>query len=270
MTDTKKSGLLSFLPPPKAVSHNFQKPATASGQEPSTTKTVPSGGGPSTVKTVPPANSSLLVPRTVKQNLNLTVNKEKETPTEALEKPESASYKRSKQVKPASTEPVNFLIGISNYGSDSDDSDDDLDQVREEPVDDEPEAQSEHETNDEQGQVAYEQESSDQHEPPTAPRTSYELENIIKMHGGNKRKHEAIVDIVDVNVNEIIKTNKEDLLKNMTKEEIRPARQYTPGGRKKHQITYLAMMAKERDQELKNAWSDSKHNRRMGRQKYGF
>jgi hypothetical protein len=255
MTENKKSGLLSFLPPPK-VSVSFQKPTT-------TTSTLV----PSTIKQVASTssqNDNLLLPRTLKQG-NTSV------PVEPPKVPSSEHAKKARdETRQARTEPVNYLIGISNYG-DSDSDDDDLDNVCEEPVDDEPEPEPKVETN-QGGQAsdAYINEDDQQQDYEQAPCSSDGLNDIIKLHGGHKRKRGEVIDIVDVDINEIVKTNKEDLLKNMTKEEIRPARQYTPGGRKKHQITYLAMMAKERDQELKNSWSDSKHNRRIGRQKYGF
>ena len=40
--------------------------------------------------------------------------------------------------------------------------------------------------------------------------------------------------------------------------------------RRKHQITYLAAMAKEKEQELKKAWAASASNRRAAASKYGF
>lgn len=40
--------------------------------------------------------------------------------------------------------------------------------------------------------------------------------------------------------------------------------------RRKHQITYLIHQAKERELELKNAWSDNKMSRRQTQAKYGF
>ena len=40
--------------------------------------------------------------------------------------------------------------------------------------------------------------------------------------------------------------------------------------KRKHQITYLAAMAKERENELKKQWASSASNRRAAANKYGF
>jgi hypothetical protein len=87
--------------------------------------------------------------------------------------------------------------------------------------------------------------------------------------GKRKRDNPENINIIDINVNKIIEQNKEDLLKNMTKEDIRPAKEFK-GGKFGAQITYLAQLAKERDQELKAAWAEQKNTRRVSKQRYGF
>lgn len=87
--------------------------------------------------------------------------------------------------------------------------------------------------------------------------------------GKRKRENPDSINIIDINVNQIIEQNKEELLKNMTKEDIKPAKEFK-GGKFGAQITYLAQLAKERDQELKAAWAEQKNTRRVSKQRYGF
>ena len=102
------------------------------------------------------------------------------------------------------------------------------------------------------------------------PSNDFPIAAEILKYEGKKRRHDnSTINFVDVNVKDVIEKNKEQLLKNLTTEPIKPAR--TMGtGRKHHQITYLALMAKEREQELNKQWSDSKFNRKQSKMKYGF
>ena len=73
-------------------------------------------------------------------------------------------------------------------------------------------------------------------------------------------------------MNDIIGDNKAELMKNITSNYKPPSnREFFGGGsRKKHQITYLAYVAKEREEELKNTWSQSAFNKKQSRERYGF
>lgn len=88
---------------------------------------------------------------------------------------------------------------------------------------------------------------------------------------GRKNKNENI-QFTDVKMNDIIGDNKKELMKNLTSNYKPPSnREYFGGGsKKKHQITYLAYVAKERDEELRNTWSQNAFNKKQSRERYGF
>lgn len=66
--------------------------------------------------------------------------------------------------------------------------------------------------------------------------------------------------------------NKAELMKQITSDYKPPSNKdyFGSSSRKTHQITYLAKVAVERDQELKNTWAQSKFNRQQAKQRYGF
>lgn len=92
-----------------------------------------------------------------------------------------------------------------------------------------------------------------------------------KLVGGKKRKMDSI-EILDVNAKDIVGDATANLTKQIT-DEYRPANNrdyFSSGSKRKHQITYLAYVAKERDEELRRTWADAKYNRAQAKQKYGF
>ena len=95
---------------------------------------------------------------------------------------------------------------------------------------------------------------------------------LQKLCGGNKKRHDVPFEITDIKANDIVGDNRSELMKQITNEYKPPSNRdyFAGGGRKKHQITYLAHVAKERDQELKNTWAQGKFNKQQARQKYGF
>lgn len=113
---------------------------------------------------------------------------------------------------------------------------------------------------------------------PTVPTDEDEFQQLLqsdeflRMQGKKHRGKESI-NIVDVNADDFISTV--DVHKSMTEEQ--PERTSHKKGdgpssqqKRKHQITYLAHQAKEREIELKNEWSNNRMSRKQTQAKYGF
>ncbi|XP_052696503.1 proline-rich protein PRCC-like [Crassostrea angulata] len=113
---------------------------------------------------------------------------------------------------------------------------------------------------------------------PTVPTDEDEFQQLLqsdeflRMQGKKHRGKESI-NIVDVNADDFICTV--DVHKSMTEEQ--PERMTHKKGdgpssqqKRKHQITYLAHQAKEREIELKNEWSNNRMSRKQTQAKYGF
>lgn len=85
-------------------------------------------------------------------------------------------------------------------------------------------------------------------------------------------EEEGLNQIIDVNYEDIKPDEREWLTKAMTGDVDKPGPKNTIKGerRRKNQITYLAAAAKEKEHDLKKAWSESAHNRRQAANKYGF
>ena len=79
------------------------------------------------------------------------------------------------------------------------------------------------------------------------------------------------INIVDIDVSKHLSESK-DWLKTFSeeKEEEYTGVQPTSTARRKHQITYLALQAKQREVELKNEWARNRTTKTMSRAKYGF
>ncbi len=113
--------------------------------------------------------------------------------------------------------------------------------------------------------------------PSMRPQSSNQeiLEQLAGKAGSKRRRAEAdgFDQIVDVNFDDIKPDEREWLTKAVTEDDAdKPGPKNTIKGerKRKHQITYLAAMAKEREHELKKQWSDSASNRRTAANKYGF
>ncbi|XP_072038864.1 proline-rich protein PRCC-like [Amphiura filiformis] len=98
-----------------------------------------------------------------------------------------------------------------------------------------------------------------------------------KMMGKHNRSNKEAIDIIDVNADEYLGPNPgtEWMLKSMTEEkEFRSnlKKEQLPSSqqRRKHQITYLAHQAKERELQLKNQWANNRMTRKQTQAKYGF
>ncbi|XP_061164287.1 proline-rich protein PRCC-like [Saccostrea echinata] len=97
-------------------------------------------------------------------------------------------------------------------------------------------------------------------------------DEFLRMQGKKQRGKEAI-NIVDVNAGDFISTV--DVTKSLTEEQPthlshKKGEGPTSNQKRKHQITYLAHQAKEREIELKNEWSQNRLTRRQTQAKYGF
>jgi len=115
--------------------------------------------------------------------------------------------------------------------------------------------------------------------PPTDPGPSGAVQAGIdnedalrKLAGKQNRLKEEKFDIIDINEDDMKGDPRTWLTKAMTEEEApRPSGTGPKGlAKSRHQITYLAHMAKEREWELKQEWSTAAHNRRASANKYGF
>ena len=85
-------------------------------------------------------------------------------------------------------------------------------------------------------------------------------------------KDDPNMKIVDINEDDMKGDPMVWLTKAMTEEQApRPSNNGPKGlARSRHQITYLAHQAKERDWELRQEWATSRENRRASANKYGF
>lgn len=106
-----------------------------------------------------------------------------------------------------------------------------------------------------------------------ADQTHLDLEKMKKLKGRRNRGEE--INIVDINADDQIGNSAEMLTKYGTEEiTYAPSRKKkdmpTAQQRRKHQITYLAYQAKERELELRQQWSANRQTRRQTQSKYGF
>ncbi|EDV26369.1 uncharacterized protein TRIADDRAFT_54283 [Trichoplax adhaerens] len=100
-------------------------------------------------------------------------------------------------------------------------------------------------------------------------------EQFLRMQGKRKRGDAEIINIIDVNEADHIADAAKFRQKFSTEElsyrpedsgRLKPSQMQ----KRKHQITYLAFQAKERELELKNTWSANRATRRQTQSKYGF
>jgi proline-rich protein PRCC len=79
------------------------------------------------------------------------------------------------------------------------------------------------------------------------------------------------INIIDIDVSQHLSQSK-DWLKTISEEKEEPYNGVQPSStaRRKHQITYLAFQAKQREVELKNQWAQNKMTKSQTRSKYGF
>ncbi|ELT98980.1 hypothetical protein CAPTEDRAFT_225379 [Capitella teleta] len=96
-------------------------------------------------------------------------------------------------------------------------------------------------------------------------------QQFLRMQGKGNRAE--VVDFIDFNVDD--HTDKKEDLKYLTVEKSEMTtkeeeKQFTTEQKKKHQIQYLAFMAKKREVDLKNQWAAQRASKRQTQAKYGF
>jgi len=116
--------------------------------------------------------------------------------------------------------------------------------------------------------------------PPPAPsypeqREFVESEDALRRLAGKQNKLKEDSDemkIIDVHEDQMRGDPRDWMTKAMTEEKApRPSGKGPKGlARSRHQITYLAHQAKERDWELRQDWATSRENRKASANKYGF
>ncbi|KAG8189236.1 hypothetical protein JTE90_013764 [Oedothorax gibbosus] len=107
---------------------------------------------------------------------------------------------------------------------------------------------------------------------PSAEPSFLNDEGFKKIKG---RRDLGNIDIIDVNAGDQLTGKDQWLMQNLTEEKVqRPSKRRhdmpTQQQKRKHQITYLAFQAKERELDLKNQWSLNNRTRRETQAKYGF
>jgi len=119
--------------------------------------------------------------------------------------------------------------------------------------------------------------------PPPAPNYGQARDSLIdndealtRLAGKASKMREFKEDlkgsIIDVNEDDMKGDPREWLTKALTSEQAPMPSGKGPKGlaKSRHQITYLAHQAKERDWELKQEWATARENRTASRNKYGF
>merc|ERR1712150_112174 len=98
---------------------------------------------------------------------------------------------------------------------------------------------------------------------------------IRKGRGGQNKvaaKEIVLNNIIEVNQGDLTADPSEWMTKALTQDGNAPGPKCNIGGqtKRKHQITYLAAMAKQNENELKKQWAENSESRRAHRSKYGF
>ena len=98
---------------------------------------------------------------------------------------------------------------------------------------------------------------------------------VRKGRGGQNKiqgKEAISQSIIEVNQGDLTADPREWLTKTLTQEDDTPGPRCNIGGtsKRKHQITYLAAMAKQNENDLKKQWSENAQSRRAHQSKYGF
>lgn len=98
-------------------------------------------------------------------------------------------------------------------------------------------------------------------------------DEALKKLCGRRRNED--IQILDVSGDQIMPDQREWLTKQLTEEQPRHTSKRGLHGpssqqKRKHQITYLAHIAKENELELKNQWANNRQSRKQTQSKYGF
>lgn len=98
---------------------------------------------------------------------------------------------------------------------------------------------------------------------------TYDLKKLVAEKFGEEPPED--ISIVDVNIKDHMERNR-DWIKSISEEKPQELQEAPPNStaRRKHQITFLAYQAKQRELSLKNEWSTNKYAKSQTRAKYGF
>ncbi|KAG0718690.1 Proline-rich protein PRCC [Chionoecetes opilio] len=115
---------------------------------------------------------------------------------------------------------------------------------------------------------------SSQPEATTAALGGIDEATLLRLAG--KRGRAEAISFIDVNADDALLTREEWMTKALTEE--KPLHGFskkregmpTQKQKQKHQITYLAHQAKERELDLKNTWAQNKMTKMQSQAKYGF
>lgn len=288
----KPSGLLDILPPPKANAF-INKSATKSTI--TTSKTVESTTT-SKNETNKLQSSSSTTPTTSLLLLKPHVLTQKQKPTTTIASSSSKSTTQSPLApKPNPANASNQISSLTflkyGYASDSDEDE----EIDEEELKRLASKQLVNDDNDESVKpkrlkpnfdcdrkpVVEREVAANDDEPANDAEHQYDQahsstsvvddEAWKKFCGANKKKKEQI-EIVDVKATDLVGDVQANLMKQITGDYNPPSNRdfFSSSSKRKHQITYLAYVAKEREQELKSAWAQGKFNKMQSRMKYGF
>ena len=111
-------------------------------------------------------------------------------------------------------------------------------------------------------------------QPPEEP-SNLDQETLVRLMGKRRGKGEEI-NFIDVSADDALLTRDEWMTKALSEE--KPAHSFSKKReglpsqkqKQKHQITYLAHQAKERELELKNNWAQNRVTKMQTQAKYGF
>lgn len=98
---------------------------------------------------------------------------------------------------------------------------------------------------------------------------------LRELQGKKRSRGQEDINIIDVSQDDQLPKSEEWLTKGLTEERAsyshrKKTHMPTSQQRRKHQITYLAFQAKERELELKNQWAQNRLTKRQTQSKYGF
>lgn len=174
-------------------------------------------------------------------------------------------YHKAKKLK-QEDEPV---VTNTKLGSYLEYQNEDPDPFADENVEKEDTEIKDNQDNNQEDEQVYEQETVFKQAEPVA----FDQEALVKLCGSQgKRKGIDSIELLDVGVSDIVGNNRSELVKQITSDYRPPSNKdyFSSSSRKTHHVTYLAKVAIERDQELRDNWAQSKFNRQQARQKYGF
>lgn len=109
-----------------------------------------------------------------------------------------------------------------------------------------------------------------------APDASFIDDEAFKRLQGKRNRGREEINFVEIKGDDQLSGAQQWMTKSLTEEKTmksfskKKGEQPTGQQRRKHQITYLIHQAKERELELKNAWSENRLSRRQTQAKYGF